>query len=78
MIESAISLHLDTPYLVSTRIEVAGYVVDLELSKFDAAKYYNLVGGMPLYQNMVEAFAHKAVFKFDGKYLEGEMPIHGP
>ena len=77
VLKAAISIHVDFPNLVSTKIEVAGHVIELELSEFDEAQYYNRVGGMPFTQNVVEALAHKAVFKFDGKVLVGELPPSG-
>ncbi len=77
VLKAVISVEVDFPNKVSTKIEVAGHVIELELSEFDEAQYYNRVGGMPFTQNVVEALAHKAVFKFDGRILEGELPPGG-
>ena len=32
---------------------------------------------MPFTQNVVEALAHTATFKFDGRVLEGQLPESG-
>ncbi len=77
VLKANISVQVDFPNKVSTRIEVAGHVIELELSEFDEAQYYNRAGGMPFTQNVVEALAHKAVFTFDGRVLEGALPPDG-
>ena len=77
VLKANISITVDFPNIVSTKIETAGHVIELELSNFDEAQYYNRAGGMPFTQNVVESLAHTAVFKFDGKVLEGELPPGG-
>ena len=72
-----ISMNIDFPNSVSTKIEVADHVIELELSNFDEAQFYHREGGMPFTQNVVEALAHTAVFKFDGRVLEGQLPESG-
>ncbi|MBK9328861.1 MAG: hypothetical protein IPM95_05975 [Sphingobacteriales bacterium] len=72
-----IFVYNDFPRSVHTKIEVAGHIIELELSEFDGAQYYYRTGGMPFTQHVVEAAAHKAVFKFDGKLLGGELPPDG-
>ena len=72
-----ITMNIDFPNSVSTKIEVAGHVIELELSNFDEAQFYHREGGMPFTQNVVEALAHTATFKFDGRVLEGQLPESG-
>ena len=52
-------------------------MIELELSNFDEAQFYHREGGMPFTQNVVEALAHTATFKFDGRVLEGQLPESG-
>ncbi len=77
VLKAEIDIQIDFPGKVSTTIHVAGHVIELELSEFDEARYYHRVGGMPFTQNVIEACAHKAVFKFDGRVLGGELPPEG-
>lgn len=77
VLKANISINVDFPNSVSTRIETAGHVIELELTNFDEAQYYHRVGGMPFTQNVIESLAKTAVFKFDGKILEGELPSSG-
>ena len=77
VLKANITINIDFPNSVSTKIEAGGHTVELELSGFDEAQYYNRAGGMPFTQNVIEALAHKAVFKFDGRVLEGDLPPGG-
>lgn len=77
VLKASITMNIDFPNKVSTRIETAGHLIELELSNFDVAQFYNRIGGMPFTQNVIEALAHKAVFKFDEKILEGDLPADG-
>jgi hypothetical protein len=77
VLKANITINVDFPNVVSTRIETAGHLIELELTNFDVAQFYNRVGGMPFTQNVIEALAHKAVFKFDGKILAGDLPTSG-
>jgi len=71
------TFNIDFPNKVATKVEVDGHTIELELTEFDNAIYYDRPGGMPFHQNVIEAKAHKAVFKFDGKVIEGELPPEG-
>lgn len=68
---------LDFPNKTFIKIEAAGHSIELELSDFDPAIYYDRPGGMPFHQNVIEAVAHKALFKFDGEVIGGELPPEG-
>lgn len=73
-----ITITLDFPNKVSSSIEVAGHTIELELSDFEDAKFYHRPAtGLPFIQNVVEALAKKAVFKFDGKTIQGNLPPEG-
>ena len=60
-----ITMNIDFPNSISTKIEVAGHVIELELSNFDEAQFYHREGGMPFTQNVVEAvsYTHLDVYK---------------
>ena len=75
--KAEISLKIDFPNKVKAKIVAVKHTIELELSDFDAAQYYDRPGGMPFYQNVIEAKAKKAVFKFDHKIIAGELPPEG-
>ena len=75
--KAEISLKIDFPNKVKAKIVVAKHTIELELSDFDAAQYYDRPGGMPFHQNVIEAKAKKAVFKFDHKIIAGELQPEG-
>ena len=68
---------IDYPNTVTVSVTAAGHVIELELSRFDAAQYYHRPPAMPFTQDVIEAQAHKAVFRFDGKVIPGELPQTG-
>ncbi len=68
----------DFPNKSAVKIVASGHTIELELSEFDPATYYDRPAtGMPFRQNVIEARAHKAIFKFDGKVIGGELPPEG-
>jgi len=75
--KAEISLRVDFPNKVKAKIVAAKHTIELELSDFDTAQYYDRPGGMPFHQNVIEAKAKKAVFKFDRKMIAGELPPEG-
>lgn len=73
-----INIHVDFPGNVRATIEVAGHVCELEMSSFDAAQYYNRDPfPMPFRQNVIEAKASSATFKWNGKIIGGALPATG-
>ncbi len=73
-----IKIEINFPGNVVVKISVAGHLCELELSHFDAARYYNRDPfPMPFRQNVVEAKANSATFKWDGRILGGELPSTG-
>ena len=77
VMKARIQVNIQFPEVVSTTIEVAGHLIELELKDFDEAQFYHREGGMPFTQNVVEALAKKAVFKYDGKVIGTELPPSG-
>ncbi len=73
-----IEMNITFPGNVSVRIEVAGHICELEMSDFEPAQYYNRDPfPMPFRQNVVEAKAKSATFKWDGKIIGGVLPKTG-
>jgi hypothetical protein len=66
------------PGNVRAHIEVGGHLVELEISDFDPARYYDRAPSpMPFRQNVIEARAKSATFKFNGQIIGGELPPTG-
>ncbi len=73
-----IKVEVKFPGNVYARIEVDGHLCELEMNSFDEAKYYNRDPfPMPFRQNVVEARAASATFKWDGRIIGGELPETG-
>lgn len=75
--QAEMNFEIDFPGKVVCTVKAAGHTIELELSEFDNAQYYHRPPGMPFTQNVIEACAHKAVFKFDGNVIPGELPPEG-
>lgn len=75
--KAAFEFDIRFPGPVACRIETAGHVIELELSDFGKAVYYDRPPTMPFRQNVVEARAGNAVFRFDGTTIAGELPPAG-
>jgi len=75
--QAEFEFHMDFPNKTAVKIMVDGHTIELELTEFEDALYYNRPPGMPFTQNVIEALANKAVFKFDGEIIPGELPPSG-
>lgn len=73
-----ISITGNFPGNLVVTIETAGHLVELELSDFDPAVFYERVPfPMRFHQKVIEAAAKSATFKFDGKIIGGQLPSTG-
>jgi hypothetical protein len=73
-----ITVNVEFPGNVSVKIAVAGHICELEMSDFDPAQYYNRAPfPMPFRQNVIEAKAKSATFKWDGRIIGGVLPATG-
>lgn len=76
--KAEINIDVSFPGNVRARIAVDGHLCELEMSDFDAAQYYNREPfPMPFRQNVIEAKANSATFKWDGQIIGGVLPSTG-
>lgn len=73
-----INIEVNFPGNVTAKIAVANHLCELEMSSFKPAQYYNRDPfPMPFRQNVIEAAATSATFKWDGKIIGGHLPSTG-
>lgn len=79
VIKAAIEVKQDFPNSAVTRITIGDDVIEMALSDFDDAQYYDRAPTdmTPFQQKVIEAMARKAEVKFNGKVIETILPPAG-
>jgi hypothetical protein len=79
MIKAKLEITAKFPTAARTKVTIGKDVIELNLSEFDDAQYYNRpVSDMtPFVQNVIEARAKKAEVKYNGKLIKTIMPPAG-
>jgi len=78
VVKAKITSVVEYPDRVYTKIKTEKHVIELELTQFEPAKFCDRPANpFAFHQYVVEAQAKKAIFKFDGKVIPGELPSSG-